>query len=438
MKGSGIREKVRAMWAGFRERKGKTVAELALVALFFLFFLALLTVFFPAGTGLRNLIRSGDMANRESDGTDPASGPRNLGISAPAAFPIAGFVTMTQNSVQSRRADSVAWERAAEGMPLHSRDAVQTGRDSRASIRIGGKGGLDLGEKSLVVIQRMEKDPVLREKRSFLLMVDGELRGRVEGTKQEPVSVDVASAGGVGRIASRGGEGGAADFRVTVNPDRTTTYAVFEGVADVEGMGRTVRVGANQYTVVGPSSPPTPPAVLPAAPDLAGPADGEEYLFRSLPPRVRFSWAAGEPADAFRVVLARDPGFRDRLVDEWVAEPSFVHGNLPAGTHYWRVSAKRGGVESGYPKARTVRLVRSAVPPALQAEATESGGKGLVRGMTAPGASPLVAGKPVALGGKGEFESLVPVERGINVIVVESSDAAGNTSYRSLRLNGKN
>jgi hypothetical protein len=440
MNGSGIRERVRATWGEIRERRGKTIAEVALVALFFLLFLSLLSFLFPAGTGLRSLIRGGDMADLEAERTEGESGQRGRADSATATVPIAGYVARTQNYVQSRRADSVAWERAAEGMPLHSRDAVQTGRNSGASIRVGAKGSIDLGEKSLVIIQRMEKDVVLREKRSFLLMVDGELRGRIEGTKQDPVAVNVTSAGGTGRILSRGGEGGAADFRVTVNPDRTTTYSVFEGTADVEGMGRTVRVGANQYSIVGPSAPPTHPETLPAAPELAGPADGSEYLFRSLPPRVHFSWAAGEPAEAFRIVLARDPGFRDRLVDEWVADPSFLHGNLPAGTYHWRVSAKRGGIESGYPKARTVRLVHSTAVPVLQAEASPVPARGdrvLVRGMTTPGASLLVAGVPVVPGEKGDFECLVPLARGINMIVVESSDGAGNTAYESLRLTGK-
>jgi len=440
MSGSGIRGRIREMRKNSRGRGAKTVAELALVALFFLAFLFLLNFLFPAGTGLRSLIRGGDLVSRDAEETERESASSGRGDSHPPSAPIAGYVAMTQNSVQSRQADSVAWERAAKGMPLHPRDAVQTARNSSASIRVGENGTIDLGENSLVVLQRGEKDAALREKRSFLLMVDGELRGRIEGTRQDPVALDVASAGGVGRIVSRGGKEGAADFRVSVSPDRTTTYSVFEGTAEVEGMGRTVRVGSNEYTIVGPSAPPTSPAALPEAPAIVGPSDGAEFLFRSLPPRVRFSWEAGEPAEAFRIVLARDAGFRDRLVDEWVADPSFTHGNLSAGTYYWRVSAKRRGVESGYPKVRTVRLVQSVAPPALQAEARpvpERGDRALVRGRAAPGASLLVAGKAVVPGETGEFECPVPLERGINMIVVESSDAAGNRAYKSLRVIGK-
>jgi hypothetical protein len=449
MRAAGFRERLRKIGERMRRRGPTAAAEALLVALFLLAFLVLLKFLFPDGTGLRDLLRDGGASapeeaggrfwNRDGDGA------------APATVPIAGRVAAIRNDVQSRRAESIAWERAENGMALYPRDAVQTSRDSGASIWIGGRGTVDMGEKSLMVVRRVEREAASGGKRSILLMVEGEIRGRVDGTKREPVALDLASMGGVGRIVSRGGRGGATDFRVTVNPDRTTTYSVFEGSALVQGMGSSVTVGANQYTIVSRTAPPTRPAALPAAPEIDGPGDGAEYVFRSLPPRVRFSWNAAEPADAFHVVLARDPEFREPVVSEWVpgtpagegsaaGEGSFVHGNLPEGTYYWRVTAKRGGVESGYPKARMVRLVRKTAPPALRAEAVPDPARGdwcLVRGTADRGASLRVAGREVPQDDKGAFESIVPLERGINLIVVEASDAAGNTAYVSLRATGK-
>jgi hypothetical protein len=444
MRAGGIPERLRGAWRRMRGRAAKTAAEAALVALFLLAFLVVLRSLFPEGTGLRGVIRGGG-----AGGTEGAEGrfwARDGGKVLPTSVPIAGYVAGIRNDVQSRRADSIAWSRASTGMRLYPRDAVQTARDSAASIRIGGKGAVHLGEKSLLVIRRMEKEAESGAKRSILLMVDGEIRGRIVGTRREPVVVDLESMGGVGRIVSRGGRGGAADFRVTVNPDRMTTYSVFEGSALVRGLGRSVTVGANQYTIVSPAAPPTDPAALPPAPEIEGPEDGAEYLFRSLPPRVRFAWKDAGAAEAFRVVLARDPEFRDTVVDEWVGaggpdgSGSFVHGNLPEGSYYWSVTSRRGFVESGYPKARALRLVRKTAPPALRTEAAPDAGRGdfcVVRGATEPGASLRVAGKEVVPDGAGAFEAVVPLERGINMIVVEASDAAGNTAYRSLRVTGK-
>lgn len=444
MSGSGVRERVRGAWERVRERAAKTAAEGLLVALFLLVFLLVLRSIFPGGTGLRGVIRDGG-----PDGPERAEvrlWTRDAGKVLPGAVPIAGYLAGTRNDVRSRRADSIAWGRAEKGTRLYPRDAVQTARDSSATIWVGGRGTVHLGEKSLLVVRRMEREVESAAKRSILLMVDGEIRGRIEGTRREPVSVDLESMGGVGRIVSRGGKGGATDFRVTVNPDKTTTYSVFEGSARVRGFGRSVTVGANQYTIVSPAAPPTDPAALPEAPEISGPGDGEEYLFRSLPPRVRFTWEGARGAEAFRVVLATDPGFRDTVVDEWVegggsaGSGSFVHGNLPGGLYHWRVSARRGGVESGYPKARALRIVKKATPPALRAEALPDPSRGdfcLVRGTTEPGVSLRVAGKALLQDGTGAFESVVPLERGINMIVVEASDAAGNTAYRSLRVTGR-
>ncbi len=441
MSAGGIRERLRAAWERMRGRAAKTAAEAALVALFLLAFLVVLRSLFPEGTGLRGVIRGGG-----ASGSEEAEGrlwTLDGGKALPAPVPIAGYVAEMRNDVQNRRAESIAWSRASKGMRLFSRDAVQTAGDSSASIWVGGKGTVHLGERSLMVIRRMEREAESGAKRSILLMVDGEIRGRIEGTRREPVSVDLESMGGVGRIVSPGGKGGAADFRVTVNPDRTTTYSVFEGSALVQGLGRSVTVGENQYTIVSPTAPPTDPAALPPAPEIEGPGDGAEYLFRSLPTRVRFAWKAAGGAEAFRVVLARDPEFRDTVVDEWVeggGTASFVHGNLPEGSYYWRVTSRWGLVESGYPKARALRLVRKTAPPALRTEAVPDAARGdfcVVRGSTEPGASLRVAGKAVLPDGAGAFESVVPLERGVNMIVVEASDAAGNTAYRSLRVTGR-
>ncbi len=445
MSGNGIRERLRKTVERTRRRAAKMAAEVALVALFLLAFLLLLRFLFPEGTGLRGFIRGGESSGPVE--MESRFRTRDGGKVLPATVPIAGYIAETRNDVQNRKASSIAWGRAEKGTQLYSRDAVQTARRlERLDLGRGERDHPPGREVAHGHPAEVEREVESGAKRSILLMVDGEIRGRIEGTKQQPVTVGLESMGGVGRIVSRGGKGGAADFRVTVNPDKTTTYSVFEGSALVQGSGRSVVVGANQYTIVSAFAPPTDPAALPAAPEIAGPGDGAEYLFRSLPPRVRFSWTAAEDAEAFRVVLARDPEFRNPVVDEWVGgagsadNNSFVHGNLPEGSYYWRVTSKRRGVESGYPKARTVRLVKKTSPPGLRTEAVPDPARGdwcMVRGTTDPGVSLRVAGKEVPQDGKGAFESIVPLERGINMIVVEASDAAGNTAYRSLRVTGR-
>ena len=49
----------------------------------------------------------------------------------------------------------------------------------------------------------------------------------------------------------------------------------------------------------------------------------------------------------------------------------------------------------------------------------------------------FINGKEVPTTSEGEFRHAVALERGINIIVVEAVDAAGNVSYRSSRVHGK-
>jgi hypothetical protein len=46
-------------------------------------------------------------------------------------------------------------------------------------------------------------------------------------------------------------------------------------------------------------------------------------------------------------------------------------------------------------------------------------------------------GKPVATDRSGRFSRRIALRHGINIVVVEAVDAAGNTTYRSQLVNGK-
>jgi hypothetical protein len=74
MSGNDTRGRIRAMLENTRGRWGKTAAEVALVALFFLAFLFLLNFLFPSGTGLRSLIRGGATGDPGAEWT--GRGPR--------------------------------------------------------------------------------------------------------------------------------------------------------------------------------------------------------------------------------------------------------------------------------------------------------------------------------------------------------------------------
>src|SRR5213596_3421885 len=245
-------------------RSVETVLALILVLAFFSAFLGILNTVFPSGPGLRDLMRSGTKSASPRDGSPGPGGP--LGIAA--------HLTATRNQVKSRRASEIAWGKATDGMALRDRDAIQTLDRSNATITFDESNYLDMGQNSLVIIQRLEEDPVLKERRSFLLMVEGDLRGRIAGAGDSAVRIEVATPGAVTRIQRTSASVGELKFKISVHPDRSSTIAVYEGFADVVARGQIVRVGANQSTVVRADGAPAALVPLPSSPVLDTPVDG--------------------------------------------------------------------------------------------------------------------------------------------------------------------
>src|SRR6266481_5777465 len=202
-------------------RSLETILALILVLGFFSAFLSILNTVFPSGPGLRDLMRSGTSMTTvpgESPGAPPGAG---------GALQIAAHLTA-----------------------MRDRDAIQTLDRSNATIAFDDSNYLDMGQNSLVIIQRLEEDPALKERRSFLVMVEGDLRGRIAGARDSVVRLEVATPGAVTRLQRAPASGGELKFKISVHPDRSSTIAVYEGSADVMARGQIVHVGANQATVV--------------------------------------------------------------------------------------------------------------------------------------------------------------------------------------------
>ena len=392
-----------------------------------------LNFLFPSGTGFRSLFEKGLLSPMESWQFQAGPG-RFRNPDTEGEQDLTATISTARNTVKARRAGEVAWSAAGEGMPLYNRDAVQTFGQSYALIALDAKNSLELKENSLVVINRYRQDIASREKRSLLLMVEGTLKGRLAGSDDEAVKVDVATVSAVARIAPPKRSEVPVEFAITANPDSSSSVAVYQGELMVTAMGTTVTVKANQGTHVELGERPRPPAPLPTVPVARSPGNGDRYEYRDLPPRIRFSWDSPTPAESYRFLLARDPEFRDPVVDEEVTAGPFQHGNLEPGEYSWKVSGKNGPLEGTSSEPRRILLARDVETPALRCRelpGTVAGERVTVAGETEPGASVYVAGDPVPTGAAGEFTHEIPLRPGANLILVEAVDQAGNSSYFS-------
>jgi len=413
---------------------------IVLVLVFFFIIMLVLNALFPHG-GLQ--LFSGSEQARGTGNPDRVYGQRSLELTregSPQSLDggdWAATLVELHNQVKSKRAVDIAWQAAEAGMTLRSLDAVQTLNDSTARIRFDQRNEIDLGANSLIIIRRMEQDLLFREKRSFMVVVDGELRGRLGGEGDGNVYLEVTTPNAVARLQTGDAGETPVEFSISVDQGDQSIVTLFSGRAEVEAGGETVQLEANQLTRIAGDAVPAVPVELPKQAQLQTPVADAVFFFRDLPPRVRFSWQPPPDAKSFRLQIARDADFHDLLIDETLTDHRFMHGNLAPGTYFWRVSSFSANGEGGFSPARSFRLVADSLPPELVVEDLPervTTAQLEIHGHSEKDARVFIAGNAVPLAGDGSFHYRLTLNPGANVIVIEAADAAGNISYSSHLL----
>jgi len=427
----------------------EVVLSLVLVMVFFLAVMGILNSIFPSGVGLREMMAQ-DTLNTHTPGTGTEA--------------IAASLTDLENIVKSKRAEQIAWEKALEDMPLYDRDAIQTFQRSSAVIEFDKENYLKMGSNSLVILKRIERDSVYGQRRSFMVIVEGELSGRISAAGMEAVVIEIETPGARMRIPSAEETGKPAEFSITVKPDKTSKITMYEGTAEVEADGKIFTVKKDQSRIIRPlekkeiapreqdkeippsqgktepTSDQVPPEQVLRTMRLSAPDDMAEFFYRDLAPQVVFKWIPMEGGRMYRFIIATDPDLKKKVNDERLKATEFIHGNLRDGKYYWRVIASTEdgmSVESGI---RSFIVKQDLVPPRLSVEFPPKMVKeefAAVRGKAEAGARVFIMGNAVNVAADGSFDSKVQLQQGMNVIVVEAVDMAGNVTYKSSLVNGK-
>ncbi|MCI0508413.1 MAG: hypothetical protein L0Z73_20255 [Gammaproteobacteria bacterium] len=414
---------------------------LVLVFSAFLLLLTFLNLVFPLGTPLKYIVdEQGLLAGTKGMfSSNPVLAVEYNGQSEAltADTEIAANLESVHRSVKRKPADTISWANASSGMNLYSRDAIQTFEQARALIRFDEENYIDLGENSLVIIKRMNDDPLLREKLTRILVFAGELRGKISATSRKRMQMEIRSQNAVTKVMSAQKDK-ATLFKYKINPDKTSTVTVLEGQAVIVDKGRKVSVNPFEAYTVTPGEEPSELQVPPGSVKPVTPTDGASFYYNELPPAVKFVWSKEANADAYTVQVARDRHFKDVITSEKVKSTYLMHGNLKQGMYYWRVRAENGWVEGDFNESRTFSVIRDNIPPELQVEMppdTSMKRTFAIKGKTEPGSRVFINNQPVKVGGEGVFEYQLQLDKGSNTVVVEAVDTAGNSSYQSKIVN---
>ncbi len=418
VRSSWLRRLLRATVVGASEI---TLAVTLVAVLTGIFGLSLL-VLFPEGSGLSDLYSKIVRGARDPQG-------RATTIAEPEREGPAAVLKQISRSVKDRPADSVAWQASRVGMQLDDRHAIQTLARSGAVVAIGERDEVRLRENSLVVFQYAEREAKAGRSRTSIVLLGGGVEGRLGAGGATALGIVAGGAETELRAIGRT----PADFRVTANTDQSSTLTVLSGKAEVEVGGQSVKLAPDESVTVSGAHLVGEPVRIPDAPQLLEPADREVVYFSTAIPRVALTWAASPGAESYQLTVARDAAFGDLVFEQKLATTSFVHGNLTPGQYHWKVQAFAGHRESRTGNVRTLEIVRDADAPSLEVQIPESidAEQLTVRGVTEPGAEVLVGQESVRTSPQGGFEVVIMLKRGVNLVVVEAIDGAGNSSYRS-------
>jgi len=405
------------------------------VVIFVSFLSVLIGVYFPEGSAL---VGGRQGSSDELQTTDNVDLQIDSQVSSSTQL-FAGEIVGISRRVQRRGGRSLAWNTAKLGDKFVRNDAVQTFSRSTASLEINDSSLLTIGENSLIIFGRQETDPFLNSQESVLIMVSGELSGTLSGDADSPFRFGVSLPNSDVTLLTQN-PGGKVDFLITVNDDRSTTLSLHSGMAEIVGRdGQRITINAHESITVDSTGTQLLVRQLPLAPTSIGPKNNAVVVYRNVPKKILFSWGAVEQADRYHVVVARDPEFSDRLVDDDVVGTSFTHGALGTGTYYWHVRSRVAWSQSSKSEVRQIRVLQDLEAPELQLDPladTVLAGVWHLTGRTEPGASVYVDGVQISHDA-GRINQKISLRRGANIITVKAMDGVGNLTYASLAITAK-
>ena len=159
-------------------------------------------------------------------------------------------VIFKTGSVMIKERKKLKWKRAKIRQGLYARDALKTGKRSKAKLALKNKSRITINPKTyLLISKRLSK----KSAGTSLLLKKGSLHAFVRGAKRSGFRVQSPTA-----VAGVRGT----DFFMMVDENDATRLGCLEGEVAVSAEGQTVAVKEGQATMVKKGEPPQQPFAL--------------------------------------------------------------------------------------------------------------------------------------------------------------------------------
>lgn len=369
-------------------------------------------------------------------GLELTQGAREVAI---GRLPVAraAVVRGVRNKVLYRAADAVAWGEAKVDMNLFDSDRIATKARSEAIVAFDEDNEMRVEANSVLVVESLAQSKTEQTLSMTLSLPEGGFRSRIARSDNHNVKlrINLPSADILVDTARIGG--GEADIAAHVEPGAADRVAVYSGEAEVVApSGERLTLRSNEFTEVAPDGSLTEVRALPSAAIILLPGRDATVYVSEQRPEVTFKWKRVDECAAYRLELARDADFLDELLDERITRGRFTYGNLEPGSYLWRMSClDDAGLQGHYSDVTHFEVVEDNDAPQLDVlspavNAVVDGAQLEARCKTEPGVSVFINGEEAKADGR-EFARVVTLAQGVNTLVFEAIDEAGNVMYNS-------
>jgi lipid-binding SYLF domain-containing protein len=276
-----------------------------------------------------------------------------------------GSIAKIHRTVQMRAGSELAWSGAELGRAVHTEDAIQTLAAASVLVKVKNRGDISIGENSLVVFEANANDAFMAARTAVASVTRGELSGRLKaGADNDVLGIRLPNA----TVRLQGvSPGQAADFNLQVNRDKSASIVILRGKAQVRARNGVTKLGSGEGLQISADGGRAERQSIPAVPVLVGPVADQVIVYHKEPPKVLFRWQSGTPVDDYHFVLAKDRDLRDTLADEHLSDGSYIRADLRSGDYYWKVTARRGWLESAPTTVAVVHVERDIDGPVRDA-----------------------------------------------------------------------
>lgn len=360
--------------------------------------------------------------------TDYAHEALDISVAA-RDVPGEALVSDVNGDVHGRTPSDQTWTERYLRDVLVEDERVRTLTDSTTQVTFRDQSRLRLNPNSNATIERMRADPLTGGEVTKVELANGDFYA-VLNQLTDRAAFEIKIDGMESTTSS-------SDFWIK-NDETGTRFVNFdESRLEIDASGGKILLGQNEGILISAKGEEALRTSVLQSPSAVAPRAGDVMYAGS----AALSWDAYESASGYWVEVARDESFAQMILSEWnVADTELTVENLTPGRYHWRVAALDAlSLPGEWSQSQRFTMRIDNTPPYLALmsptpDTVIASNRVSVLGASEMGVQLRLNGEPLALAPNGSFLADIDLREGLNDVLVEAIDPAGNISTRNVSI----